>query len=427
MFLFKGGYYMKLTVDEKINHLRNLGISGDMSEIKKMYSGKNFNPSDKQYQTLINLSKKYCSRFTHLSGMISVSHSKEEIKVYTDEKSEILDILFPGHGPIFGGGDGLFAIIGMVDLDGFNYINARVHFNPSSLVHLEEYVFIASNVDFGTEVSDLNCYSRTPGTITVERDTWIGSNVKLENNILVSSRSVIGMGSTIVENSKLSPEMICFGNPCKEYKNIPENYQTTVKVPSDNGKRSKDEINYLLAHFKELGIEGDFSEYLKAINYEKYNTLEPTISKIYDLSHRLCSEYNFEFTTMRRKRQIINLLFPLHGENIHVGNDLFVDCIGTVKLGSNVLIGNHSSLAGNITIGDNVIIGNNVVLQTTGHEIFYKGRRLSFDEAGNMCEISTPGYIIIKSNVLINDGTLVIPNHTISKNTSKNEIIIHSN
>jgi len=57
--------------------------------------------------------------------------------------------LFPGHGAIYGCGDGLFAIIGTVDLEGFNYINARVHFNASALTHLDEYVFVASNVEFG--------------------------------------------------------------------------------------------------------------------------------------------------------------------------------------------------------------------------------------------------------------------------------------
>ena len=65
-----------------------------------------------------------------------------------NEKNEILDKLFPGHGQIFGGGDGLFTIIGTVDLDGNNYINARVHFNASSLVHLKDSVFVASNVEF---------------------------------------------------------------------------------------------------------------------------------------------------------------------------------------------------------------------------------------------------------------------------------------
>lgn len=137
-----------LTVDKKIKHLQNLGFDGDLSEIEKMYKGQSFNAYDLEYRKLLEVSKEYCIRFTELSGLIAKSSSQQEKIKYENEKNEILDKLFPGHGQILGGGDGLFAIIGTVDLDGVNYINARVHFNVSSLVHLEDYVFVASNVEF---------------------------------------------------------------------------------------------------------------------------------------------------------------------------------------------------------------------------------------------------------------------------------------
>ena len=110
------------------------------------------------------------------------------------------------------------------------------------------------------------------------------------------------MGSRIVENSNLKSNMISFGNPCKEYKEICDNYETTVKIPGNEGKRTEDEIKHILVHLKQLGIEGDFTQYLKAINYEKYNTLEPTISQIYNLSHKLCSEYNSKDISIRRRK-----------------------------------------------------------------------------------------------------------------------------
>ena len=108
-----------------------------------------------------------------------------------------------------------------------------------------------------------------------------------------------------------------------------------------------------------------------------------------------------------------------------MGDDIFVDCIGTVKIGNDVTIGDSPTLAGNITIGDRVRIGNNVALQTTGHEVNYKGRRLSTDEKGNICEISTPGYIIILPEIVLADGTKVIPDKTVRRNTDKDEIITH--
>lgn len=415
-----------LTVEQKIEHLKYLGLNGDMTEVEKMYRGEEFNIHDDMYRKLLELSKKYCIRFTELSGLIGKSESQIEIDKYNKEKNEILDTLFPNHGPIFGSGDGLFAIIGAVDLDGCNYLNARVHFNASSLVHLEDYVFVASNVDFGSnEILTKNGIAKL-GKINVGKDSWIGANVKLDDCTRVGERSVIGMGSHIIKNSDLAPSMISFGNPCREYKKIYDGYETKIKQPKIEGKRTDDEIKYILAHLQKLGIQGDFSQYIRALSYEKYNTLEPTIAKIYDLSHKLCSEYNSKEISIRRRKVILNELFPLQGNNLVMGDDIFVDCIGTVKIGNNVTIGNSPTLAGNITIGDNVDIGNNVTLQTTGHEIDYKQRRITNDDKGNLCEISTPGYIIILPEIILADGTKVIPDQTVKKDTNINEIVTHS-
>lgn len=415
-----------LTVEQKIEHLRKLGLDGDMTQIEKMYSGKEFNIRDTKYKRLLELSKKYCLRFTELSGLIAKAKSQEERDNYGKEKSEILDNLFPNHGPIFGGGDGLFAIIGMVDLDGFNYINSRVHFNASSLVHLKEYVFVASNAEFGTNNTSLGGEIAKLGNITVGRDTWVGANVTFDDNTHVGERSVIGMGSHIITNSDLAADMISFGNPCKEYKRIADDYETTIKSPEKAGVRTEDEIAYIIAHLKSLGINGNFSQYIRALNFEKYNTLEPTISKIFDLSHRVCSEYNTKNISLQRRKEILNILFPLHGDKLSVGEDIFVDCIGTVKIGNDVQIGDSSTLAGNITIGDRVKIGNNVTLQTTGHEVNYKGRRLGTDAEGNLCEISIPGHIIILPEIVLADGTKVLPNQTVRRDTNRDEVVTHS-
>lgn len=230
------------------------------------------------------------------------------------------------------------------------------------------------------------------------------------------------MGSNIVEGTELQPSMISFGSPCKEYKLIEENYETAVKRPAEAGIRSDDEIREIIEHVRSLGIDGDFSEYIKALKCEKYDTLEPTIAKIYELSHKLCSEYNSGMISIRRRKEILNALIPLHGDNLEVGDDVFIDCIGTVKIGNNVKIGNHATLAGNITIGDNVKIGDNVAIQTTGHEIYYEGRRLRKKEDGNLCEISTPGYIIINPEIELAKGTMVKPDTVVSRNTEENEL-----
>ena len=207
-----------LNTNQKIEHLKKLGFNGDFEQIERMYNGEKFDVRDEEYRRLLQLSKEYCMRFTQLSELISRAKSAEEIENYNKEKSEILDNLFPGHGAIYGCGDGLFAIIGTVDLEGFNYINARVHFNASALTHLDEYVFVASNVEFG----DNNICTQDGQTqlsrINVGRDTWIGANVNFDNYTEVGEKSVIGMGSHITSNSQLKPSMISFGNPCRVIK-----------------------------------------------------------------------------------------------------------------------------------------------------------------------------------------------------------------
>ena len=110
-----------LNTKQKIEHLRKLGFNGDFEQIERMYNGEKFDVRDEEYRRLLQLSKEYCMRFTQLSELISRAKSAEEIEKYNKEKSEILDNLFPGHGAIYGCGDGLFAIIGTVDLEGFNY------------------------------------------------------------------------------------------------------------------------------------------------------------------------------------------------------------------------------------------------------------------------------------------------------------------
>ena len=415
-----------LNTKQKIEHLRKLGFNGDFEQIERMYNGEKFDVRDEEYRRLLQLSKEYCMRFTQLSELISRAKSAEEIEKYNKEKSEILDNLFPGHGAIYGCGDGLFAIIGTVDLEGFNYINARVHFNASALTHLDEYVFVASNVEFG----DNNICTQDEQTqlsrINVGRDTWIGANVNFDNYTEVGEKSVIGMGSHITSNSQLKPSMISFGNPCREYKFITEDYETKVKKPGAEGIRSNAEVEHILEHMKKLGVKGDFTQYIRALTYEKYNTLEPTISKIYELSHKLCSEYNSQGVSIRRRKEILDALFPLQGSNLVMGDDIFVDCIGTVKIGNDVSVGDHTTLAGNITIGDRAKLGRRVVLQTTGREVNYKGRKITADSKGNVCEISTPGFIIVRPEIILADGTKVIPDQTVKRNTKKDEIVTNS-
>ena len=58
--------------------------------------------------------------------------------------------------------------------------------------------------------------------------------------------------------------------------------------------------------------------------------------------------------------------------------------------------------------------------------LYYKNRKLSKDENGNLCEISTPGYIVILPEIILADGTKVIPDQTVRNNTQTDELVAHS-
>ena len=73
----------------------------------------------------------------------------------------------------------------------------------------------------------------------------IGYTIKFDDYTNIGQRSVIGMGSHIVRSTNLAPNMISFGEPCREYKTISENYETLVKQPGREGKRTDDEIKHI--------------------------------------------------------------------------------------------------------------------------------------------------------------------------------------
>ena len=180
-------------------------------------------------------------------------------------------------------------------------------------------------------------------------------------------------------------------------------------------------IQQKLEHLRTLGIDGNLSEIEKMYEGKEFDIHDSEYKKLLELSKKYCIRFT-ELSSLISKAQTQEEKDAYNQEK----NDIFVDCIGTVKIGNDVKIGNSPTLAGNITIGDNVKIGNNVALQTTGHEIYYKWRKITSDKNGSLCEISTPGYIIVFPELILADGTKVIPDQTLRRNTHKDETITHS-
>ena len=113
-----------MNLKKKINHLKACGLSGNFEEIERLYQGKTFDASDKTYKALLSLSKDLCDEYTSLCAK----------KDSSDRRNEILNILFPGHGVLYGVGAGINVVIGMVELGNNCYINTNVSFMPSSII-----------------------------------------------------------------------------------------------------------------------------------------------------------------------------------------------------------------------------------------------------------------------------------------------------
>ena len=417
------------SVEEKIEHLKKLGFTGDLTEVEKMYAGEKFNPQDPNYQKLIKMSQDLCDEFSQLSAKLN-NESEIVRNVAKRRKAEILDILFPGHGPIFGGRDGLSTVIGMVNIVGFTYLNGPVTFNPSSVVNLGYYSWGGSQFTvFGGELKlDENGMAKT-STINIEDDTVVYAYSKIEDGVTVPKRCVVGMGSCVTKQSKMKPDTIIVSKreenkvlPACSIKGIAKGYKSdSIDLPF---KRSKKEVQEIVEFVKTLGIDGDFTEFKKSLNNEVYNCLDPVTSQIFDLTHNLCSEYNYGNPTPERKQEIIDTLFFKHGKNFKIGDYIIVDILGQVEVGDNVTIGNNVALNGNICIGDNVTIDDNVMLQSIGHPVYYEDRRLP--ESGPLNVANTEAGIYVCDNLKLAKGTRVGPNTRVDHNTEENELISRS-
>ena len=401
---------------EKVEHLKNLGFNGDMTQIINYYQGKSIIPSDPNFKKLLSISKELCEELSLIYKELNRNAGTLKYDELLKRKNEIIDILFPGHGMIGNMCDGLKVVIGQVDLTGISGINANVTFTPYTLVTFGDYSMIGANIQFGDIKKQQNI--QPIGKINVGDDNWICSGVKIASNLNIGSRNVIAMGANV--KSDLGDDGLFLGNPATRKLTITHDYKGNK---NNLTYRTQEEIDFLLEHLYSLGFEGDFSEYVKLLNGESYNCMQETISQITDFSHNLSYEFNNPLTTKERKKEIIEILFPIRGKNIIIRKGLFVDILGCAKLGNNVTIGNNVFFAGNITIGNNVIIGDNACMSVIGHELYYKARHLDYNP-NDFGEITVPGKITIQDNISIGNNCRFVPGCVVNQNVIDNSLIL---
>lgn len=138
----------------------------------------------------------------------------------------------------------------------------------------------------------------------------------------------------------------------------------------------------------------------------------------------MCFELNRKETTPERKQEIIDLLFPLKGKNVQVEEGIYIDMLGTVRLGNDVKISKGVCLTGNIVIEDGATIGENALLFASGHPLGAKKRRFRFSLLKGLYEEAYLYSILIRKNAKIGSGAIIVPSCQVQGEVEENSLCL---
>lgn len=410
-----------LTIKQKIEHLRNLGFTCDMTEIEKFYSGKQFDKNDEGIKRLIEFSKDLWREYSMILKQLPVTTDEEERAKLAARKDEIISTAFPKHGMFANICDGFYCTVGAVDFDkdSISSINKNVKFGKYTLAELGNYALIGEDIKIG---STFGQNIQPNKKIILGDDTWLCASTVVGAGARISTGTVLALGAMVYPNQITEIHSLSVGAPAQTKLIINSNY---VSKKDNSTYRSKDEIQFITAHIRLLGMDVD-EAFISALNGEKYNCFSAMMAQITEFSHNLSYEFNNPLTSPKRKKEILDILFPIQGKNFVVGDGLFVDILGLAKVGENVRIGKDSFFAGNVTLGNNITAGDNLILAGIGHELHSAGRRLREFKGviGEVCEI---GKIYVADNVTIGNNVTLAPGCVVSTDLPNNCFVINNN
>ena len=409
-----------LTITQKIEHLRKHGFSGNMAEVEKFYAGEKFNADDANMQKLIQFSLDLWQEHSQILRELPRVNEAEKAKLLT-RKEELLSIAVPDHGLFANLNDNFYCTVGAIDFDKnhLTSINMNVKFGKYTLAELGNFALIGEDIrigaTFGTDVQPNK-------KVIIGNDTWLCASTVIGAGAKVAPGTTLALGAVLYPNQSTELNALAVGNPATTKLIIDDNYQSKKNNAT---QRSDDEINFIIRHVRNLGMDVD-DAFIKALKGEKYNCFSSRVLRITGLSHNLSYEFNSANTTADRRREIIDILFPIKGNNFQVGRGLFVDVLGLAKIGNNVQIGDNAFFAGNVTIGDNVCAGSDLVFAGIGHEIPSKLRHLrEYDGVkGEVCEV---GKINVADNITIGDRCTLAPGSILTQNLASDNYVIGNN
>ena len=409
------------SVEKKLKHLKKYFHFQDheLGEIKKMYAGRFFDPNDAAYRRLLRLSERLCKEFSELNGRMGKNPSTTKVIGTYLRKNKILDMLFPGHGTLSGIGEHVSAVIGLVDFKGCGFTNRAVTFSPYSLVECENYTIFATKIKVGADEPERRGNLIRLNKVHIGKNTWICAGVSIGGGISIGNGAVIGAGAEVCED--IPQNVVAIGRPAKPSKTIDPSCSLTK---SDVPKADPERAARVLKRLRKLGYQRGLREYTKMLEGSYFNSTNLRLGLMFILTHRLCSEFNAPSTTPTRKAEILDVLFPDHGENLTVGEDLFVDMLGMTEIGDNVTIGNSVYLSGPVTLESGVTVGDDTLLFGTGHSLLAKERKVGFSLKHGMYEFSQSKPITVKENVTVGAHCVLVPGATVTEDAPDGALCI---
>ncbi len=372
-------------------------------------------------QKLVQYSTDLWQEHSNILKSLSRAANQAEKDALLKRKEELIAIAFPDHG-IFGNFcDEFYCTVGAVDFDkaSISGFNKNVKFGQFTLAELGNYALIGEDVKIG---ATLGGQVQPNKKVIIGNDTWICASTVIGAGAKVADGTVLALGACLHPNQSTELNALAVGNPCTTKMIIDDNYQSQ----KDNlTHRSEDEIRYIVRHVRNLGMDVD-DAFINALNGEKYNCFSSRIAQITDFSHNLSYEFNHTATTGDRRREIIDILFPIKGDNFQIGQGMFVDILGLAKVGNNVNIGNNAFFAGNVVIGDNVRAGSDLVMAGIGHELPASGRRLR-EFQGVFGEVSEIGKIHVGNNLTIGNHCTLAPGCELNQSLADHCYVVGKN
>lgn len=155
---------------------------------------------------------------------------------------------------------------------------------------------------------------------------------------------------------------------------------------------------------------------------EIYNSRDPELLTIHHHAQKLLKSFsNTPSTDTETKQKILASLLGSLGRNVWIESPFFCDYGENIFIGNNVFINYNCVLldCNRITIGNNVLIGPAVQIYTATHPINAQERiRPSKDDPGLTTYVTRAEPVTIGDNTWLGGGAVLMPGVEIGENTT---------